>query len=338
MSDQDYGHTTPDEQQDLESLDPDGNLILSVEGQNIRQFLVSSKILSLASPVLAKLLGPNFREGKQITESHCPTLSLHDDDPVCMKIIFEILHYQGNEEDQLNAKRLALMAVHCDKYNLIKALRPWIFKWFHDCQPITTDEDYGYLLLAAHLFRDEVQFSQLSASAQTQLSPEFFIKWQKIDILKLLPDATGGDLADRIEKLQQEIAYELQSIEGSLRDNRQGYEMQGQVCVRCGRTYPISAGKCHSCRNSQLYVKHCTTAYRIAEYFSALRKSELWPSVQPFRICSAETIALRISRAKANLGHNCAAGNICPLELELDIVFLIAGYLMFVVSPPLYFK
>ncbi|OGM44094.1 hypothetical protein ABOM_007322 [Aspergillus bombycis] len=320
MSGQDSGYTKSDEQQDLESLDPDGNLILSIEGQNTRRFLVSSKVLSLGSAVLAKLLGPGFREGKQITESHCPTISLHDDDPACMRTILGILHYKGSGEDQMNAERLALMAIHCDKYDCIKALRPWIFKWFYDCQPITTDEEYGYLLLSAHLFREKDQFSRLSASAQTQLSPEFIIKWQGIDILKLLPDATKGDLADHIENLQQEIMHELQSLEGSLRNNQRGFEMQGLVCVRCGRTYPNSAGRCHACRNQQLCVKYCTADYRVAEYFSALRKSELWPSVQPFRICSAETIALRISGAKATLGHSCGAGNACPLEMELDML------------------
>lgn len=67
----------------------------------------------------------------------------------------------------MNAERLALMAIHFDKYDFIKALRPWIFKWIYDCQPITTEEEYGYLLLAAHLFREKDQFSRLSASAQT---------------------------------------------------------------------------------------------------------------------------------------------------------------------------
>ncbi|RDK41723.1 hypothetical protein M752DRAFT_29135 [Aspergillus phoenicis ATCC 13157] len=109
-----------------------------------------------------------------------------------MKTVLGILHYQGDREDQMNAERLAFIAVHCDKYICTTALRPWIFKWFHDCQPVRTDEEYGYLLLAAHLFRDNDQFSRLSASAQTRLSPKFLNKWQEIDILKFLPDAIGG--------------------------------------------------------------------------------------------------------------------------------------------------
>ncbi|KAE8157671.1 hypothetical protein BDV40DRAFT_43377 [Aspergillus tamarii] len=55
--------------------------------------------------------------------------------------------------------------------------------------------------------------------------------------------------------------------------------MQRLVCVRCGRIQPNSAGKYHACCNGQLYVKHCTADYCVAEYFSALRKSELWHSV-----------------------------------------------------------
>ncbi|PYH28827.1 uncharacterized protein BO87DRAFT_450135 [Aspergillus neoniger CBS 115656] len=122
MTEKICGHGKPAEQQDLESLDPGGDLILSIEGQTTRRFLVSSKVLTLASPVFANLLGPNFREGRQVTESHCPTICLHDDDPVCMKTVLEILHYQGDGEDQMNAERLAFIAVHCDKYICTTAL------------------------------------------------------------------------------------------------------------------------------------------------------------------------------------------------------------------------
>lgn len=48
---------------DIERLDQDGDVILAVEGQSPdteRHFLVSSKVLSLASPVFARLFAPGF--------------------------------------------------------------------------------------------------------------------------------------------------------------------------------------------------------------------------------------------------------------------------------------
>lgn len=64
MSVERYGDPTPREQPNLESFDPEGDLILAVEGRGSRQFrLVLYKILRLASPGFTKSLSPEFREG-----------------------------------------------------------------------------------------------------------------------------------------------------------------------------------------------------------------------------------------------------------------------------------
>lgn len=111
----------------LERLNPDGDVILLVEGQSTGQFLVSSKILSIASPVFAKLFGSNFHEGMQMAKSSRPTIPLREDDPVAMRTILRILHHQEPEQvEPMNAERLAIFAIHCDKYDCVKALRPWI--------------------------------------------------------------------------------------------------------------------------------------------------------------------------------------------------------------------
>lgn len=88
----------------------------------------------------------------------------------------------------------------------------------------------------------------------------------------------------------------------------------------CGRTHPTAAKKCHPCHNVDLYPKHCTSDYRVGEYFAALRKAEIWPSITPFQTCSASDLAFRISYAKKDLRHSCAAGHLCPLELELEML------------------
>jgi hypothetical protein len=54
---------TPDEDPSVEEIDPDGNVTLLIEGQSRARLLVSSKILSMASPVFAGLFGPRFLRG-----------------------------------------------------------------------------------------------------------------------------------------------------------------------------------------------------------------------------------------------------------------------------------
>ncbi|PLB45999.1 hypothetical protein P170DRAFT_512599 [Aspergillus steynii IBT 23096] len=303
----------------IEEVDPAGNVTLLIEGPSVARFLVSSKILSIASQVFAGLFHSGFSESMQMENTTCPTISLHEDNPEAMRVIFRALHYKDPEQGILiDAGMLATLAIHCNKYDCAKALQPWVFKWFSGLQNSTTsEEDFGYLLLAAHLFRSAEQFSRLFIKAQTGLSLAFFARWEKMDTMDLLPDGVQRELADRIEKLLDRIHIELQSVEGRLRDNQAGYLMQGLLCVLCGRTHPDTARKCHHCKNNNLIDKYCTSDSRIAEYFAALRKSRLWPSLEAFQNSSADEIASFISQIRRALRHSCHTIS-CPLESELD--------------------
>ncbi|KAE8423383.1 hypothetical protein BDV36DRAFT_290519 [Aspergillus pseudocaelatus] len=191
MSEKDFSQIQPaDEGFSLEQIDPDGNVILLVEGRSTARFLVSSKILSMASPMFAKLFDSNFSEGIQVASSSCPTISLYEDDIVAMRAILRILHYQEPRQDNpITAEAFAILAIHCNKYDCIRAIFPWTFKWFNDLESIKTTEQYGYLLLAAHFFRSAEQFRKISARAQVQLSSSFCVKWETLEIMDLLPDA-----------------------------------------------------------------------------------------------------------------------------------------------------
>ena len=127
----------------------------------------------------------------------------------------------------------------------------------------------------------------------------------------------ADDLVSRIEGLLKVMRCDLESIEGSLKNYSVGYVIQGLVCMSCERTHPALAKKCHPCHNNELFVKYCTTDHRVAEYFAALRKAELWPSLNPFQTFAASDLAFPMACAKNDLRYNCAAGYSCPLQLEL---------------------
>lgn len=174
-------------------LDPDGDIILVIEGQNAKKFLVSSKILSLASPVFSKMLSPNFHEGMQMTDSNCLMISLHDDDPLAMETMLKIFHYKGpNLGGPMTAERLAVLAIHCDKYDCFQALKSWIHIWFSNFGFNLTAEGYGFLMLAAHVSRGPNQFSKWSKMVQIKFSPSSLAKWEGLDMLGFLPDDLRG--------------------------------------------------------------------------------------------------------------------------------------------------
>lgn len=196
LSDQESNQTQPaNGEPDIERIDPNGDVILLVKGPtSAARFLVSSKILSMASPMFTNLFSPKFSEGAQMASCSCPTISLYEDDSAAMRTIISILHFRGPPQgDAMSAENFAMLAIHCDKYDCVRALSPWTFKWFNDLRSITNAKDYGYLLLAAHFFRSSDEFSRVSVEAQIQLSSDFSATWETVDMLDLLPYGVQGE-------------------------------------------------------------------------------------------------------------------------------------------------
>ena len=94
-------------------LDPSGDLRLST---GTHTFLVSSKVMCLASPVWRAMFDP---QGPWATQSSSPgPFSLPDDDPDALETVLRIAHLQFSAlPDVLVVYRhLLQLAVLCDKY------------------------------------------------------------------------------------------------------------------------------------------------------------------------------------------------------------------------------
>jgi hypothetical protein len=174
------------------SPDPDGDVFLRCKDQDTgipRSFRVSSKVLRLASPVFARLLGPSFQEGQKLRQEGCVVVELEDDDAPLMKLILDVLHYQADITYQdVNAEKLARLAIHCDKYDCTKALGPWVSTWFKDVAVTPGDMvELGFRLLAAYLLNDSGRFAQISKEAMEEVTSNFSMIWEEKEIATLLP-------------------------------------------------------------------------------------------------------------------------------------------------------
>lgn len=118
-----------------EDIDPSGDLILVVaspnQTPNETAIRVSSKVLSLASPVFAVMLGPNFAEGQFLLTRTSPTdnvplIPLPDDDSKAMIWFCRALHHKldVNKED-VDFDMCLKLATLCDKYDTSVALSAW---------------------------------------------------------------------------------------------------------------------------------------------------------------------------------------------------------------------
>jgi hypothetical protein len=106
---------------------------------------------------------------------------------------------------------LAGLAIHCDKYDFVKALRPWVPLWFekvHDEKDKSTQ--LGYLALAAYIFWDERQFAKISKKAMLQLLAS---EWDLFNQLELL--------RRRVVSLdKQHVGLWMQASQNDLDDTR----------------------------------------------------------------------------------------------------------------------
>lgn len=127
-------------------------------------------------------------------------------------------------------------------------------------------------------------------------------------------------MSEQIVKTLERVHWELQSTEGKLQEHKVGYTMPGFVCISCGRIHPDTAKKCHPCNNTDLLSRHCTSDYRVAEYFTILGRCKLWPSLEPFATQALSTIAFRFKCAQTDHRHQCRAKEDCPLRRELELL------------------
>lgn len=134
-----------------EDVDPSGDLILTVGSEQTPSeasttadpqqttIRVSSKVLSLALPVFAAMLGPKFAEGQSLLtrdslSNEVLSIPLPDDDPVAMIWFCRALHHKLDvNKEEIDFNLCLRLATLSDKYDTSIALsglsNSWIEPW-----------------------------------------------------------------------------------------------------------------------------------------------------------------------------------------------------------------
>ncbi|CAI6292258.1 unnamed protein product [Periconia digitata] len=305
-------------------LDSDGDLEVKCFDQATQattSFLVSSKILQLASPVFRCMFKPQYKEGQQLLQADRPAVVLEGDDAPLMETIFKILHHGSDiRTTNVDPRTLVRLAIISDKYDLTETLRVWSAFWFRLIPDNdATSEELGFLLLASWLFKDMQKFKNVFALAVWKLPLGFEKKWAKEELLDIIPEHLTMVMNREIKQTLNDLEMLLQTTPAFLRQGTGAWETQMMACSGCSRIHPAAAKTCHPCNNNHLQKKLCNTDSRLVEFFLALEAQSLWPMVQQFDICSPIQIANLI--AKLNFDkHVCGASRACPLQTCLDTI------------------
>ena len=139
--------------------DPEGDLVLVIgSGETQKSIRASSKVLSLASPVLAAMFSPRrFSEGSALSSSNPPNIYLPEDDPEAVTMFCRFVHfreYQGNQKAP-SSNQLLNMALFCDKYDAGLALNPWCELWLPFKPDFEKDGNYRNMLALAYAFNNQ---------------------------------------------------------------------------------------------------------------------------------------------------------------------------------------
>ena len=106
------------------NLDPDGEVIFKLaDGSEVQ---VSSRSLSLASPVFRTMFSSKFAEGCAVTSASACNVPLPEDDPSAVTLLCMILHHRPEVlEVTVGSKLMSDMATLADKYDCASSLALW---------------------------------------------------------------------------------------------------------------------------------------------------------------------------------------------------------------------
>lgn len=147
------------------SIDPDGDITLELSSSGAKIHLqVSSKVLSLASPVFARMFKSQFVEGlnNQSTSASPVVIPLPDEDEKAFTVLCNALHYRlGPAWPSLSAACLENIAVICNKWDFVNAISPSAEVWLFNID-YSELQDLPRYLIVAYLLDAPCAFGMIS--------------------------------------------------------------------------------------------------------------------------------------------------------------------------------
>jgi hypothetical protein len=153
--------------EEIVNIDSGGDVLFIVGcDQLIARLLVSSKVLSLASPVFAAMFSPRFKEGSSLDPA-CPSeVPLPDDDPEAMTLLCNCLHFRTDHIPRnVEFSLLKALAILCDKYNVAKAISAWNILWLQKWEVSECKDGFEGLLVVIYALDCAEAFAKLSKKA-----------------------------------------------------------------------------------------------------------------------------------------------------------------------------
>ena len=133
---------------------------------------VSSKHLTLASPVFRTMLSVKYKEGLNLYSQGHAELPLPDDNPTAFLIILHLIHGQIKKVPRkIDLWMLTELAILVDKYELSEAVEMLLDYWLQDFEstiPLTLNNDLLPWICISWVFKKSDIFKKVAKIAQTE--------------------------------------------------------------------------------------------------------------------------------------------------------------------------
>ncbi len=147
-------------------IDANGDVLLELFDQDRRvRLLVTSKVLSLVSPVFAAMFASRFKEGLSSNPppSTTPLVALPDDDVEALTLLCKMAHHQTRDVPKCpRTACLEKFAIVCDKYDCVGVFTHTSTMWLKARLQVSDAEDHTRILFAAYVLDLPDAFSAVS--------------------------------------------------------------------------------------------------------------------------------------------------------------------------------
>ena len=171
MEEQDPPMASHTEIQNID-IDEEGDILVACGSKELR---VSSKILTLRSPVFKAMLKPGFREGNTArSQEHPLPLSLPDDNENALLVLFQVLHFGSARGSHPDIDLQLEITLLCHKYDCTTSIknesRLWLFPKKNSHREIEDPDPLWKMVCITFLLDLDEEFQITATKLITKLS------------------------------------------------------------------------------------------------------------------------------------------------------------------------